>query len=75
MSHADGAPARPAPHVRCARGVLDPLMARVLVLEAGEKRLALVDTPEKLREAVRQSWGPRAGAAFDRRYAEGLHAH
>jgi hypothetical protein len=30
--------------------------------------------PEKYREAVRQSWGPKAAAAFDRRYAEGLHA-
>jgi neutral ceramidase len=30
--------------------------------------------PEKFREAVRQSWGPTAAAAFDRRNAEGLHA-
>jgi hypothetical protein len=30
--------------------------------------------PDKFREAVRQSWGPKAAAAFERRYAEGLHA-
>ncbi len=30
--------------------------------------------PEIFREAVRQSWGPKAAAAFDRRHAAGLHA-
>ncbi len=30
--------------------------------------------PERFREALRQSRGPEAAAAFDRRYAEGLHA-
>jgi hypothetical protein len=29
---------------------------------------------ERFREAVGQSWGPKAAAAFDRRYARGLHA-
>lgn len=50
-----------------AKGTLDPLYARVLVLEAGEKRLALVDLDlgrtfglaslERLRAAARQSSG------------------
>ena len=50
-----------------AQGILDPLYARVLVLEAGEKRLALVDLDlgrtfgpaalERLRAAARQSSG------------------
>jgi len=30
--------------------------------------------PERFRQAVGQSWGPKAAAAFDRRYALGLHA-
>jgi hypothetical protein len=50
-----------------AQGTLDPLYARVLVLEVGEKRLALVDLDlgrafgpasiERLRAAARQSSG------------------
>jgi hypothetical protein len=30
--------------------------------------------PDRLREAVRQSWGPKALAVLERRYAKGLHA-
>lgn len=50
-----------------AQGTLDPLYARVLVLESGEKRLALVDLDlgrtfgpasiQRLREAARKSSG------------------
>ena len=53
--------------LRDSTGTLDPLYARVLVLEVGEKRLALValdlgrcfghDSLERLRAAVRQSSG------------------
>jgi hypothetical protein len=53
--------------VKGAEGTLDPLYARVLVLEVGEKRLALVDLDlgrtfgpaslERLRAAARQSSG------------------
>jgi len=53
--------------LRDSTGTLDPLYARVLVLEVGDKRLALVtldlgrcfghDSLERLREAVRQSSG------------------
>jgi len=53
--------------LRDSTGTLDPLYARILVLEVGEKRLALValdlgrcfghDSLERLRAAVRQSSG------------------
>jgi Neutral/alkaline non-lysosomal ceramidase, N-terminal len=62
-----------------AEGILDPLYARVLVLEAGEKQLAYVDLDlgrtfgpaslEKLRQAVKQ------GSGIDDLIVQATHTH